>query len=228
MLSLELLLCPLFRSVSQRRERERGEEEAIDTNNFWQRWKSLNKPQHQELAIQNIDIWTTHFKTLYHSVQINANTEQSYLQEKLTKLELAIKNNQNPLDPPITEQELQKKLQTLKSKKACGPDGIMNEMLKNTDKKFQSAILKLFNLVLSVGFFPEIWNHGLITPIYKNGDTFDPNNYRCICVNSNLGNIFCNKRRDLRLNSRKNYSYCRWSMTNGNISWILKNKLSWL
>uniref|UniRef100_A0A671W6R3 ribonuclease H n=1 Tax=Sparus aurata TaxID=8175 RepID=A0A671W6R3_SPAAU len=84
------------------------------------------------------------------------------------------------------------KLQTLKSKKACGPDGIMNEMLKNIDKKFQSAILKLFNLVLSVGFFPEIWNRGLITPIYKNGDKFDPNNYRGICVNSNLGKVFCN------------------------------------
>ena len=166
-------------------------EEAIDTNNFWQHWKRLNKPQHRELAIQNSDIWTTHFKTLYHNVQINANTEQSQICEKLNKLELAIKNHQNPLDSPITEQELHKKLRALKSKKACGPDGILNEMLKNTNKKFQLAILKIFNLVLSVGYFPDIWNHGLITPIYKNGDKFDPNNYRGICVNSNLGKVFC-------------------------------------
>lgn len=55
---------------------------------------------------------------------MNANTEQSQIQERLTKLELAIKNNQNPLDSPITEQELLKKLQNLKSKKA-----------KNRDKK---------------------------------------------------------------------------------------------
>ena len=165
-------------------------EEAINTNNFWQHWKRLNKPQYQELAIQNSDIWTTHFKTLYHTVQINANTEQSKIQEKLTKLELAIKNNQNPLDSSITEQELSKKLQALKCKKACGPDGILNEMLINMNKKFQLAILKLFNLVLSVGYFPDIWNLGLITPIYKNGDKFDPNNYRGICVNSNLGKVF--------------------------------------
>lgn len=81
--------------------------------------------------------------------------------------------------------------EALKSKKACGPDGIFNEMLKPLNNKFQSAILKLFNLALSVGYFPDIWNQGLITPVYKNGDKFDPNNYRGICVNSNLGKIFC-------------------------------------
>ncbi len=52
-------------------------------------------------------------------------------------------------------------------------------------------MLKLFNDVLCVGFFPEIWNKGLISPIHKNGDKLDPNNYRGICVNSNLGKVLC-------------------------------------
>ena len=64
-------------------------------------------------------------------------------------------------------------------------------MLKNTDPKFKLAILKLFNLILNVGHFPTVWNEGLITPIFKSGDKFDPNNYRGICVNSNLGKVFC-------------------------------------
>ncbi len=55
----------------------------------------------------------------------------------------------------------------------------------------QLAVLKLFNVILSVGYFPDIWNQGLITPIFKNGDKFDPNNYRGICVSSNLGKLFC-------------------------------------
>ena len=46
-------------------------------------------------------------------------------------------------------------------------------------------------MILSVGHFPDIWNQGLITPIFKNGDKFDPNNYRGICVSSNLGKLFC-------------------------------------
>ncbi len=47
------------------------------------------------------------------------------------------------------------------------------------------------SLVLSVGYFPDIWNQGLITLIFKNGDKFDPNNYRGICVSSNLGKLLC-------------------------------------
>ncbi len=75
--------------------------------------------------------------------------------------------------------------------KASGPDGILNEMIKHTSSKLQLAVLKLFNVILRVGYFPDIWNQGLITPIFKNGDKFDPNNYRGICVSSNLGKLFC-------------------------------------
>ena len=64
-------------------------------------------------------------------------------------------------------------------------------MIKYADNKFHTALLKLLNMVMSVGYFPDIWNQGLITPIFKNGDKFDPNNYRGICVSSNLGKMFC-------------------------------------
>ena len=79
---------------------------------------------------------------------------------------------------------------TLKLKKACGVDGILNKMIKYTDLKFQLATLKLLNTVLSSGIFPNIWNQVPISPIHKSGDKFDPNNYRGVCVN-NLGKILC-------------------------------------
>ena len=41
------------------------------------------------------------------------------------------------LDSPITLNELQDKIKTLQPKKACGVDGILNEMIKYTDNKFQ-------------------------------------------------------------------------------------------
>ena len=113
------------------------------------------------------------------------------INEHLNKLELTIKDNQNPLDKPISHKELIEKLQSLKSKKSCGLDGIKNEMLKNSTPEMHEALLKLFNLVLSSGCFPDIWNQGLISPIYKSGDKLDPNNYRGICVSSNLGKVFC-------------------------------------
>ncbi len=117
--------------------------------------------------------------------------ETTAIKEKLCKWERVIKDYQNPLDFPITQQELRKKLLALKGRKAFGSDGILNEFLKHCSEKCQLAILKLFNRILCTGHFPEIWNKGIITPIYKNGDKFDPQNYRGICVNSNLGKLFC-------------------------------------
>ncbi len=110
-----------------------------------------------------------------------------------------IKANQNPLDFPKTLKELEDKLRVLEPKKACGVDSILNEMLKHTEQSFKLCMLKLFNNVLCVGFFHEIWNKGLISPIYKNGDKLDPNNYRGICVNSNLGKVLCSSILNTRL-----------------------------
>ncbi len=130
--------------------------------------------------------------TLWKSVQNNWNNPaRNEIKTKLEILKEKIKDNQNPLDFPITENELTDRLHALKPNKACGIDGILNEMIKYTNDKFKTAITKLFNIVLSVGYFPDTWNQGLITPIFKQGDKFEPNHYRGICVNSNLGKIFC-------------------------------------
>ena len=123
--------------------------------------------------------------------QLKQNPARNELKTKLEILKEKIKDNQNPLDFPITVDELTERLHALKPNKACGIDGILNEMIKYTDDKFKTAIIKLFNIVLSVGYFPDSWNQGLITPIFKQGDKYEPNNYRGICVNSNLGKIFC-------------------------------------
>lgn len=39
-----------------------------------------------------------------------------------------------------------------------GPDSIRNEMLKHSTDELQDALLKLFNLVLESGCFPDFWN----------------------------------------------------------------------
>ena len=45
--------------------------------------------------------------------------------------------------------------------------------------------------MLKSGIYPRIWKKGLIPPMFKSGDNLNPNNYRGISVNSNLGKLFC-------------------------------------
>ena len=46
-------------------------EESIDSNHFWENWKTLNKQQHEELSIQNGDVWVNHFSNLVGSITKN-------------------------------------------------------------------------------------------------------------------------------------------------------------
>lgn len=67
------------------------------------------------------------------------------------------------------------KIQALQPWKACSTDGIWNKMIKYTDDKFSTVILKRFNFEWRL--FP--WH-------------LEPRtNSIHYCVNSNLGKIFC-------------------------------------
>ncbi len=118
-------------------------EKSINSHKFWDKWKLLYKPNQEILAIQDGETWKTHFQELYSPTEI-LNSNQNEIINKLDNLERSIKANQNPLDFPITLNELEDKLRVLEPKKACGVDSILNEMLKHTDQRFKLAMLKLF------------------------------------------------------------------------------------
>ena len=50
--------------------------------------------------------------------------------------------------------------------------------------------MKLFNFILSSGYYQRMWSEGYIVPIYKAADPTDPNNYRCITITSCAGKLF--------------------------------------
>lgn len=140
-------------------------EEAVDQNSFWELWNNLDKskePKH--IPIYDPNIWTEHFGNLYS--QKEPTLTQKHLTSQLHTLERTVKDQLNHLDQPVLLNELTDKIKSLKNKKSCGVDLISNEMLKHSSPKLKDAILKLFNLLLKSGHFPEIWKENLITPIF--------------------------------------------------------------
>ena len=91
-------------------------------------------------------------------------------------------------------------VKNLNNAKTPGEDDMINEYLKSTVNQFLPIYVKLFNLISSSGIISDSWLVGIIKPIYKNkGDLDNLDNYRAICLISNMGKLFTSI-----LNSRLN------------------------
>ena len=66
------------------------------------------------------------------------------------------------LDFKISDQEKLKALNSLKTGKSKGLDGICNEMMKG----FYYSMYKIFNLILLKSFYPKHWKLSFIRPIF--------------------------------------------------------------
>ena len=93
-------------------------------------------------------------------------------------------------DSRITDKEVLLAVRNLKNNKSTGLDGIKNEMLKNSQTYLLPCIVKLFNLILSAGVYPQYWKMGYIKLLYKDDDATDPGNYRGITVMPCLAKLF--------------------------------------
>ena len=74
--------------------------------------------------------------------------------------------------------------------KAVGPDGIDNELLKESAGVLSKPLCVLFNFCLSLGTFPDIWKAAQVTPIYKKGYPSQCTNYHPISLLPCISKIF--------------------------------------
>ena len=131
--------------------------------------------------------WLNHFEKLHSEHTL---TKKQEILKQLNEYECT-KHNFNELDQTIKDTELLNATKKLKTKKASYNDKIKNEMIKSSVNILSKGYLKVFNKILVSGSCPEEWTVGIITPIYKSGNSLDASSYRGICVSSCLGKLFC-------------------------------------
>jgi exonuclease III len=151
-------------------------------------WKLLNKLKNNnnnQSQSNQIDpsMWLSHFK------QLNTNTSGRKC-HNLPSLHSSSLIPQPILNKEIEMCEVQKAIKALKNGKACGLDGISNEMIKFGQDVLTKPLTKLFNDILSTGIYPTAWAQGYISPIYKTGNPLDPSNYRGITISSCVAKVF--------------------------------------
>ena len=68
------------------------------------------------------------------------------------------------------------------SNKATGLDNVSARLLKETPSEVIYYLTFIINLSITTGIFPNEWKYARVSPIFKDEDKTDPNNYRPISV----------------------------------------------
>lgn len=133
--------------------------------------------------------FTKLWENLYNTSDINSQNEiHRQLEDFMKKPALA--THINALDKRIEAHELSKCITGLKNGKSYGSDLIMNDIIKAAAPVIEQPLIRLFNLCLDSGIYPEEWCKGYMVPIFKSGDR---------SISSCLGKLF-NKLLNERLN----------------------------
>ena len=75
-------------------------------------------------------------------------------------------------------------LNRLSKTKATGLDIISARLIRECTDIISGRLCDLFNKSLISGIFPDDWKCARVTPLFKQGESFDLNNYRPISVRS--------------------------------------------
>lgn len=78
----------------------------------------------------------------------------------------------------------------LNKNKGVGPDDIPPVVLIQCASSLASPLCRLFNLSLSLGYFPNKWKISFIKPVFKSGSRSNVKNYRGISIASSIAKLF--------------------------------------
>lgn len=92
--------------------------------------------------------------------------------------------------PPFTEVELKVAVNSLRNKKAPGPDGIPGEALRSACRVAPELLLRMYNTCLKAGVFCSRWKVARLVLISKGkGDISAPSSYRPLCMLDTAGKV---------------------------------------
>jgi hypothetical protein len=144
---------------------------------------SMNINSH---LIQDPDIIANSFNSFFSSVAQNLTQQPSGNNPKKEPIQNLYSNNRKPMTllhlDPTSAHEINKIIQSLKTKDSHGYDEISSRILKISTPCILSPLTYIFNKVLHSGIFPDRMKFSVIKPLHKKGTTKEFENYRPISL----------------------------------------------
>ena len=156
-------------------------------------WKLLKEgTTHKSPKNISLDSFTNYFKAINDPQDRFFQPDEDILYFNNNILQNELKTMFSELDLPFSEDDVLKGISNLNLGKSAGPDRILNEFLIYGKHKFSTTLVKLFNKLLVLEYFPEKWTEGYIVPIHKKGSLTEVGNFRGITLLSVIGKLFTN------------------------------------
>ena len=156
--------------------------------------KKLRKESKFSFSLE-VNEFVRHFESILNKNPSNANSIQPHVkQQRLSSLFDFLEESPENISPMLNEEytpsAINKVLSSLRNGKSSYKDGVLNEVLKYGRSFLSDILAKLFNLIENSGYFPKVWRHNFLVPLYKKGGKSDPSNYRGLAVSSNLSKAY--------------------------------------
>ena len=154
-----------------------------DGKRFWSTIKDL-RPNTKSQPEIDMNEWKKHFERVFKGKDICQGNKPNEIDrnKELVTVE--------KLDTDITREEVSESIQSLKSEKASGIDEVCGEFIKTSHDIVLPFLTKLFNYMYKNSYYPLQWCKAVITPILKNGNNTNPDNYRGISLLSVISKTF--------------------------------------
>ncbi len=127
------------------------------------------------------DIMNSHLASV--GEKLAANFGQSELLEE--REDSATDFNLNVIDA----ESMWKLINCLQSSKACEMEGVTVRLLTDAGPRISDPITHIINLSIESSCFASCWKVSLVTPIFKDGNWGEPNNYRLITLLSLISKL---------------------------------------
>ena len=148
---------------------------------FWKNIKATYQKPRENANSLTLDDLHDYFKSMFGEAPTGHHFDENTFNET---------QSNDELDSSFTETELRKVIFSLHNNKSPGLDSLTSEILKSAYDFISPFLLSLYNRMFNTGEYPRAWGEGIISPIFKKGDTNEASNYRGITLINTLSKVY--------------------------------------